>query len=107
MPSPTLPELPEILDLPERADPLADPSLLADLRARRDRPLTVNAARLRQFSAALAELLLVAAADWRARGVRFEISGLSPLHRAQLALLGLDQALPIAGQTPKEAEVAA
>ncbi len=99
MPSPTLPELSEILDLPERADPLADPSLLAFLRAHRDRPMTVSAARLRQFSAALAELLLVAAADWRGRGVPFTISGLSPLHQAQLGLLGLDALLPVTAGT--------
>ncbi|NPD16189.1 hypothetical protein HOY34_13390 [Xinfangfangia sp. D13-10-4-6] len=85
-----------VLDLPSRADPLADPSLAAFFHNNRDTALRVNAAGLRQFSGLLAELLLTEAADRRERGIPFAISGVSTLHRAQLTLLGLINALPIA-----------
>ena len=84
------------IDLPERADPLADPSLLEFLRSHQGQPVEIDASRLRSPNGPLVETLLVAAMAWRKKGVGFRITGLAPGHVAQLRWLGLAAPLGLA-----------
>ncbi|WP_157970896.1 STAS domain-containing protein [Pseudogemmobacter bohemicus] len=79
----------ERLELSERADPLGDASILAFLRSHQDRPVEVDASRLRLANGPLVETLLVSANAWRTKGIGFRITGLSPDHIDQLRWLGL------------------
>jgi anti-anti-sigma regulatory factor len=80
-------------ELPERLSVVAENALLPFLRQNPDAPLAISARRLRRIDTPLVQLLLAAAADHRARGVPFRLTGLSPDQAAQLALLGVTPAL--------------
>jgi anti-anti-sigma regulatory factor len=75
--------------LPEVLRPAEDDSLLAFLRANTTSAVRIDAARLRRMDTALIELLLTAARDWRARGLGFELTQLSPLNEGVCLQLGL------------------
>jgi anti-anti-sigma regulatory factor len=76
-------------DLPERLSVVEENAFLPFLRANPHAALTVSAARLRRMDTALVQTLLAAAADWRARGVPFTLTGLSPDRADQLRALGV------------------
>lgn len=77
------------LVLPERVDLVGDPAIAAFLHAHRNRPVEVSARALRRIDSLLLQFLIVAAADWRARGLPFRLTGLSPSQADLLALLGI------------------
>ena len=79
--------------LPERISVTGDNALLPFLRDNPDGPVDVSFARLRRLDTPLVQLLLVAAADRRARDVPFRLTGLRPDLAAQLSMLGVTDAL--------------
>ena len=79
--------------LPERVSVAGENALMPFLRDNPDAAVSVSAARLRRMDTPLVQALLAIAADRRARGVPFTLSGLSPDHAAQLAALGVTDAM--------------
>lgn len=79
--------------LPERLSVVEENAFLPFLRDNLDAALTVSAARLRRMDTLLIQALLVAAADRRARGVPFSLTGLSPDRADQLRALGVTEAM--------------
>lgn len=76
-------------DLPERVSVTGENTLLPFLRQHPDVPLDISALRLRRFDTPLVQLLLAAAADRRARGLRLRVTRLSTDQAAELAALGV------------------
>lgn len=76
-------------ELPERPRVAEDPTFLSFLRANADAGISVSAARLRKLDTPLVQLLLAAAAQWRARGLPFRLTGLPPDRVDQLRALGV------------------
>jgi anti-anti-sigma regulatory factor len=79
--------------LPERLSVTEENALLPFLRANPEAPVDVSTARLRRIDTPLVQVLLAAAADRRARGVPFRLTGVSPDQAAQLSALGVTDAL--------------
>lgn len=79
--------------LPERLSVVEKNALLPFLRDNPDAPVDICAARLRRLDTALVQALVVAAADRRARGVAFRLTGLTPDQAAQLSALGVTEEL--------------
>ena len=65
-------------DLPERYRPAPGDALLEFLKTNSAMPVSVNVAALRRLETVVVQLLLVAAADWRRRGIAFTLTGLRP-----------------------------
>lgn len=81
-------------DLPAAGGPAADAALYAFLQGQRGQPVCLCAPPDFRLSSGLLQLLLVAAADWQARGLAFTIEGLSAGQSALLDLTGLAAFLP-------------
>lgn len=79
--------------LPERISVTGENALLPFLRAHTDAAVEVSMAGLRRLDTPLVQLLLAAAADRRARGIPFGLTGVSPEQAAQLSTLGVTGAL--------------
>lgn len=80
-------------ELPERVLVAQHNALLPFLRDNPDVAVNVSAARLRRIDTPLVQALLAVAADRRARSVPFALTGLSPDNAAQIALLGVTDAM--------------
>ncbi len=76
-------------ELPERLSVVEGNAFLPFLRDNPDAALTVSAARLRRVDTLLVQCLLAAAADRRARGVAFRVTGLTADRADQLRALGV------------------
>src|SRR5690606_25182801 len=80
---------PHIFCLPDRISVSEENALMPFLQASRDAPVEIAAAGLQRFDTRLIQSLIAAAADWRARGFDFRITGLGPDHAEVLARLGV------------------
>lgn len=79
--------------LPERISVTAENALLPFLNAHPDAAVEVSATALRRMDTPLLQVLLAAAADRRARGIPFRLTGIGAEQMAQLAALGVTGAL--------------
>ena len=79
--------------LPDRISVVDENSLLPFLRDNPDAPLRISAARLRRLDTPLVQVLLAAAADRRARGIEFSLTGLTRDQAVQLSALGVTNAM--------------
>ncbi|MFZ1470244.1 MAG: hypothetical protein WAT09_14875 [Paracoccaceae bacterium] len=79
--------------LPERLCAVEDRTLLPFLTSHRDMPVDICARQLRRLETPVLQILLAAAADRRARGVPFRLTGVSRAQAAQLAGLGVTAAM--------------
>jgi chemotaxis protein CheX len=80
---------PATLQLPESLGSAAAEDLLASLRDLRGQPLSLDASRVRRVGAQCAQVLLSAAATWRADGAVLGIDEPSTEFQEALRLLGL------------------
>ena len=79
--------------LPERISVTAENALLPFLRTHADAAVEISIAALRRLDTPLVQTLLAAAADRRARGISFCLTGVSPDQAEQLSALGVTGAL--------------
>lgn len=77
------------VDLPASLDAAAAPGLVETLLARRGAPLEINAEPVNRLGGQCLQILLSAAATWRADGVRLVVSAPSAEFSRALQLLGL------------------
>jgi chemotaxis protein CheX len=77
------------IDLPASLDAAAAPALLETLLARRGAALEIDAEPVNRLGAQCLQILLSAAATWRADGVRLAVSAPSAEFSRALQLLGL------------------
>lgn len=77
------------LDLPEALDASAAAELLDSLRAARGAPLELNGAGVRRLGGQGAQIMLAAAAAWRADAEPLTVTDASPNLLEALRLLGL------------------
>lgn len=68
----------KIFDLPQAYRPRPGDPLQEFLKNNSGLPVAINATALRRFDTLVVQLLLVAARDWRRRGVGFTLTGLRP-----------------------------
>jgi anti-anti-sigma regulatory factor len=80
---------PAVFTLPARISVTSDTALVAFLAASRGHDTVIQAGALRRLDALLLQVLLAAAADRRAAGVRFRVTGLAPALADQATDLGL------------------
>jgi chemotaxis protein CheX len=80
---------PAKLQLPDSLGSAAAEALLASLLAARGQPLSLDASRVRRVGAQCAQVLLSAAATWRADGAALRIEDPSSEFQEALRLLGL------------------
>lgn len=76
-------------DLPDNLGSAASRELATALVALRGEPLAMNAARVRRIGAQCAQVLLSAAATWRADGLDLTLDDPSPEFQEAMRLLGL------------------
>ena len=76
-------------DLPAVSTAATDATVYAFLQGQRSHPVQLHAPGGLRLSTGLVQLLLLAAADWQARGLAFGLSGLSPGQCALMDLTGL------------------
>lgn len=80
-------------ELSERLSVTGENALIPFLRQHADMAVTLSCTRLRRLDTRLVQVLVAAAADHRARGSAFRLTGLSAEHSARLALLGVTPAI--------------
>lgn len=68
----------QIFDLPDGYRPMPGDPLQDFLNKNRDQPVAINLAALRRIDTLVVQLLLVAARDWRRRGLGFTLTSLRP-----------------------------
>ena len=85
--------------LPDSLTAAAAPALAEALRARRGKPLKIEAGAVRRIGGQSLQVLLAAAAAWRADARALVVVDPSPEFTEALRLLGLDLASLAAGDT--------
>lgn len=78
-------------DLPDNLGSSAARDLATALLTQRGQPLTLNAANVRRLGAQCTQVLLSAAATWRADGAALSIHDPSPEFQEAMRLLGLSE----------------
>ena len=86
------------LALPEALDAAAAPALLESLCTLRGGPVEIDAAGVKRLGGQCAQVLLSAAASWRADGAVLRLAGPSPEFVEALRLLGLTPEILSAGE---------
>jgi anti-anti-sigma regulatory factor len=86
-------------DLPERYRPAPGDPLQEFLKKNSTRPVSINVAALRRLDTLVVQLLMVAARDWRQRGLDFTLIGLRPDLAEALDLIGVTGDLLDRGMT--------
>ncbi|PIP97591.1 MAG: hypothetical protein COW75_05070 [Rhodobacterales bacterium CG18_big_fil_WC_8_21_14_2_50_71_9] len=81
--------VPRVFALPESLDAAAAPGLLDSLRSLRGGPVEINAAQVKRLGGQCAQVLLSAAATWRADKARLTLIEPSPELAEALRLMGL------------------
>lgn len=95
--APTTEAVASTIELPAALDTSAAPGLADKLRLARGVPLTLSAKNVTRLGGLCAQVLLSAAASWRADGSRLSIADPSPEFIEALRLMGLQPAAITAG----------